>query len=303
MHNIHDPANLLALCTQCHWAFDAKEWTFLPKNMERMIADIEANRDPISSINQLRDIEFQRWKLADEESDLESSAGNDLHYDSAFAREPIKIWPGAVGAVILSNVAILREDRDESAASNVADLTKAFKSFRKLFDIWNGYHNPCSNLHCTLCRPEKDDPDNNNGDDVDDDNDSDEDDDGDKNDEGDDDESDKVDDEDEDDGNDHEEKEKEEENQGVDEPLKKRLRRKRDAWEKSAPYDMSVPFSHRKGYTWYDTTSNELMAMWQGLPYIKNANGSITLINSSQLSQSVPSISYEADLTNSSKTC
>ena len=38
--------------------------------------------------------------------------------------------------------------------------------------------------------------------------------------------------------------------------------------KKSSLYDTSVPYSHRKGYTWAGTTANELMAIWQRLPFI-----------------------------------
>ncbi|KAK3168903.1 hypothetical protein OEA41_005351 [Lepraria neglecta] len=34
-------------------------------------------------------------------------------------------------------------------------------------------------------------------------------------------------------------------------------------WMTSAPYDKSIPYSHRYGYTWAGTTSNELMKLWQ----------------------------------------
>ena len=34
-------------------------------------------------------------------------------------------------------------------------------------------------------------------------------------------------------------------------------------WMTSAPYDESIPYSHRYGYTWAGTTSNDLMKLWQ----------------------------------------
>jgi len=34
-------------------------------------------------------------------------------------------------------------------------------------------------------------------------------------------------------------------------------------WRESAPYDEHVPFSHRKGYTYAETTANQQMASWQ----------------------------------------
>ena len=43
----------------------------------------------------------------------------------------------------------------------------------------------------------------------------------------------------------------------------KRLKHAERDWLTSAPYDKSVPYSHRYGYTWKGTTSNDLMKMWQ----------------------------------------
>jgi hypothetical protein len=34
-------------------------------------------------------------------------------------------------------------------------------------------------------------------------------------------------------------------------------------WMTSTPYDESIPYSHRYGYTWAGSTSNELMQLWQ----------------------------------------
>jgi hypothetical protein len=45
----------------------------------------------------------------------------------------------------------------------------------------------------------------------------------------------------------------------------------------SALDNKSVPYSHREGYTWRNTTANELMARWQGLPYVKKPNGQIII--------------------------
>src|SRR5438045_3750008 len=39
LNNIHDTRNLLALCKICHFAFDNKEWTFLPADMTTWIQD------------------------------------------------------------------------------------------------------------------------------------------------------------------------------------------------------------------------------------------------------------------------
>ncbi len=52
--------------------------------------------------------------------------------------------------------------------------------------------------------------------------------------------------------------------------------------KKSSLYDTSVPYSHRKGYTWAGTTANELIAIWQRLPFIN-----LTQPNQRTLSQEV----------------
>lgn len=48
-----------------------------------------------------------------------------------------------------------------------------------------------------------------------------------------------------------------------------------DDGKKSSFYDISVPCSYRKGDTWAGITANELMAIWQGLPYVKHNNDQI----------------------------
>lgn len=45
--------------------------------------------------------------------------------------------------------------------------------------------------------------------------------------------------------------------------------------KRSSLYDTFVPYNYRKGYTWAGTTASELMAIWQGLPYIKHNSGQI----------------------------
>lgn len=56
-----------------------------------------------------------------------------------------------------------------------------------------------------------------------------------------------------------------------------RKRNKSSHHKKSPLGDESVPYGHREGYTWATTTANELMARWQGLPYIKHGDGRITI--------------------------
>ena len=44
---------------------------------------------------------------------------------------------------------------------------------------------------------------------------------------------------------------------------RKKLKNTERDWMTSAPYDESIPYSHRYGYTWAGSTSNELMKLWQ----------------------------------------
>ena len=44
---------------------------------------------------------------------------------------------------------------------------------------------------------------------------------------------------------------------------RKKLKNTERDWMTSAPYDESIPYSHRYGYTWAGTTSNDLMELWQ----------------------------------------
>ena len=56
--------------------------------------------DFISQWNSQRDIKFRPWRLL---VDPRSEASNDKDFESAFTNNPAKIWPGEVGAVMLSN--------------------------------------------------------------------------------------------------------------------------------------------------------------------------------------------------------
>jgi hypothetical protein len=294
--NIHDRKNLVAFCSICHLAFDDKEWTFLPTDMAAWLQDAKAEpeRDFIREINSQRDIEFRRWRL---KNDSESEASKDEHYVSAFTNEPIKAWPGEVGAVILGNPAIVGIPTTE------ADIIEAIRLYRKLNEIWMEYNILCSEQECPLCSRKGDDKES----------------DGDVNQDGEYDE-----------GSEEDDDDNEGENGGLNNQKKRRMppqepqsplkispkshkyqtrqfsavtpiratthgrskvsmpqhitrkknkcsNHKKSAPYSSIPYDKSVPYSHRVGYTWVNTTSNELMAIWQGLPYIKHADGQITI--------------------------
>src|ERR1700722_8583037 len=105
LKNIHDTANLMALCKICHSAFDNKEWTFLPTDITTWLQEAKAevergaevdgeaeiDGDFILRCNAQRDVEFRRWRLT---NDPNSEASRDGSYASAFTDQPIKRWLG-----------------------------------------------------------------------------------------------------------------------------------------------------------------------------------------------------------------
>jgi hypothetical protein len=105
LENIHDAANLMALCKICHFAFGNKEWTFLPTDMTTWLQEAKAevereaevdgeaeiDRDFVLRCNAQRDVEFRRWRLI---YNPDSEASRDGSYASAFTDEPIKGWLG-----------------------------------------------------------------------------------------------------------------------------------------------------------------------------------------------------------------
>ena len=111
LDNIHDTANLMALCKICHFAFDNKEWTFLPADITTWLQEAKAevereaevDRDFVLRCNVQRDVEFRRWRLI---YNPDSEASRDESYASAFTDEPIKGWLGEPGVAILGNAAI-----------------------------------------------------------------------------------------------------------------------------------------------------------------------------------------------------
>ena len=81
------------------------------------------DRDIIQEWNIQRDIEFQRLRLV---IDPDSEASNDHHFNSAFAKEPVKVWNGEVGAVILGNTSII------SSPAKEEDLRKVLYDYTEL---------------------------------------------------------------------------------------------------------------------------------------------------------------------------
>jgi hypothetical protein len=87
---IHDSSNLLALCSICHFAFDAKQWTFLPDDLRKWVDMLK--RDPesghIRNWNSNWDVTFRRWRPVGA-ADWESS--KDDAYVATFTKEPLKV--------------------------------------------------------------------------------------------------------------------------------------------------------------------------------------------------------------------
>ena len=147
--NIHSIRNLVALCSICHFAFDNGEWTFLPKDMAAWVraAQDEPRRDLILEYNAQQDIECRRWRL---EHDPESRASQDNYYVSAFTNQPIKMWRGEAGLLILRNAAIL----STPDYARDTELVATLDTYRKLLEIWVKFVKKCSKK-CRMCRENK----------------------------------------------------------------------------------------------------------------------------------------------------
>src|SRR5271155_5716585 len=186
LNNIHDDANLMALCTICHFTFDNKEWTFLPTDITTWLQEAKAevereaevdgeaeiDGDFILRCNARRDVEFRRWRLKD---DPESEASRDGSYVSAFTDKPIKRWLGEPGIAILGNAAILETPTFPGMDE---ELRNALNTYTELLGIWRNYNRPCSKGDCRICNDGDDEDDEDDkGDDEDDENDEDDEDD------------------------------------------------------------------------------------------------------------------------------
>jgi hypothetical protein len=299
LQNIHDRANLVALCSVCHYAFDCGEWMFIPEEVITWTEKIKETPQVIQKYNSLRSIVFRRLLLV---PDPESKAFQDNHYKSAFDDRPTKIWPGEPGVVIV-------RPPPDLPATPTAELQEILDNFGALKKLWLAYKSPCSIEKCPICQRNKDGTQGKEGN-MDDMNGKDNEDDGDE-DDGEEDEDDSEEDgddveEDEDDNEmDEEEGDEKEYNQEDDlseedgkqneqgdettdgsKNVRKRIftrqtnstgtkkliqankrhqkpRNKGRDWMTSTPYDESIPYSHRYGYTWAGSTSNELMQLWQ----------------------------------------
>ena len=228
--------------------------------------------------------------------DPDSEAFQDNHYKSAFTDSPTKIWPGEPGVVM-----VRPQPPPFPPPNSTAELKETLHDFRVLQTLWLGYESSCLEEKCPICQSNNKDDDGNKEDGKEDgEEDSKEDDEEDsKEDDEEDSEEDDEEDSEEDDEEDGKEDGKEDkegdedfsssrksrkgiskrqlDSTGQQPPLqdfdtkksfqankhrKKPKNTERD-WMTSAPYDESIPYSHRYGYTWAGTTSNELMELWQ----------------------------------------
>ena len=280
LHNIHDQGNLVALCSICHFAFDSDEWAFIPEEMTEWIQEITTTPKIIQELNTRRNVVYRRLLLA---PDPDSRAFNDEHYRSAFTNNPTKIWSGEPGVLITRPLPRSPPVLDKEARQFFADLST-------LHILWTGFESTCLEENCPICQNKSDDDagddDDDAGDDDDDDDagdDDDDDDDGnyDGNDDGDSDWNEENSEEDDQEGckkdvsSSRKSKKvlakKQPMNAGQQSPLKDVSNHRKNFgnteterdWMNSAPYDESVPYSHRYGYTWAGTTSNQLMELWQ----------------------------------------
>ncbi|KAL9103962.1 MAG: hypothetical protein Q9163_001024, partial [Psora crenata] len=228
LYNIHDPKNLVALCSICHFAFDKNEWTFIPEDTTIWTQRIEATPQIIQEYNAQRTVVFRRLLL---DPDTESPAFQDTYYKSAFTNSPTKIWSGEPGTLIVRPLTL-------PSIYSTPELRKTLRDFIALQDLWLEYENPCYQEGCPICQG------NNNGKQGKEDYSDDEDDKGDQ-------EGDQEDDK-EDDEEEHEDYEDDEEEVQVKRRsirALKQLKKQDRMMMTSAPYDESIPLSHRWGYS------------------------------------------------------
>jgi hypothetical protein len=265
LDNIHNTANLMALCKICHFAFDNKEWTFLPTDITTWLQDAKAEVDGdfILRCNAQRDVEFRRWRLIE---DPDSEASRDAPYASAFTGEPIKRWLGEPAVAILGNAAI---SGTPTFPGMDEELRNTLNTYSELLWIWVKYKRPCSKGDCRIC---------NDGGDEDD-----------EDDEGDNGQSDqkrrRISRQGQQDGPSKPPPKSHQTGQSSTRKLRSgnrsirtttpgrskvsmprhitRKRNKSSQRKTSALYDKSVPYSHREGYTFATYTANDFIRLWQ----------------------------------------
>lgn len=275
LNNIHDRGNLVALCSICHFAFDNDEWTFIPKDVTSWKEKIQITPHLIQEYNSQRNIAFRRLLLT---PDPDSKAFQDDYYKSAFINSPIKIWPGDPGAIIV-------RPPPAPPPEPSTELQVTLDDFGALQKLWLAYKSPCLDENCPICQGENDEKQGMGDDNDDKDEGEDEDEDGDGGEDDDDDGGNEGYGEEDEEGDEDTKGSRKRRNISKGQPGKasqqpplqnfdtntsiqankhrKKLKNTETDWMTSAPYDESVPYSHRYGYTWLGTTSNDLMKLWQ----------------------------------------
>lgn len=276
--NIHDKRNLVALCSICHFAFDWDEWTFIPEDATEWIHRIESAPQIIQEYNSQKNVVFRRLLLV---PDPDSKAFQDTHYRSAFTDNPTRIWSGEPGVVVVRQTPLF-------LSQSTAKLQETLDNFNVLQSLWFAYQSSCSEGNCPICQNKSDGKQGK------------EDDKDDKDDSQDDDRNEENGEEDEEaDGSTSSSRKSRKriskrhpDSNGQQSPFqdvdvkkstraskyrrasiyrkaskprkaRKNLKNTERDWMTTTPYDESIPYSHRYGYTWANTTSNELMEMWQ----------------------------------------
>jgi hypothetical protein len=258
-HNIHDRDNLIALCTICHFAYDNDEWIIISEHITTWRQRLEATPRLVNEYRSQKGMLYRRLLLAPAGA---STASGDPHYASAFVNRPTKEWGGEPGVLMVRPL----DPREADAA-----LEKAVDDFQVVRTLWRRFVSPCVREDCAFCKgkdtakqrveeEEDDDDDEDGGGGI-------------REGHGKDGDAGER----EEDSEEEEEEEEEEDRSSRQRkslkrecrkqvnPCAEKIRKKLRGpdWENSAPYDESVPLSYRWGYTWANTTSNELMEMWQ----------------------------------------
>lgn len=247
--------------------------------MSEWIKELQNNTFAKSEYNLQRDIEFRRLLL----SPSPSNAYDDSHYRSAFVNEPIKRWNGEPGVLIIRNFPLIGFE------TNNANVEKILSSFKVLHEIWMNIKIECALQPCELCTYLKSLEELNSKEDEIEDEDEDED----EGEHGNGNETKSAENPEEknikkDQDSKREGKEKEDRKrkrtsgQGHSQALnaefvtrpikrlirgrkifKKRAEEKEPDWMLTKPYDESIPYWNRYGYTWRNATSSSVMAMFQ----------------------------------------
>ena len=254
--------------------------------MTDWIKELQINESAKMEYNVRRDIKFRRVLL----SPFPSDAYNDQNYRSAFVTEPIKQWKGEPGVLIIRNFTTF------GIESNDANVEKLLTSFKILHQTWMNIKIKCALEDCDICNYLKSletaNEDTLENDDENENEDGDKDDEKDQNEAGEIPESQNSNNKGKEKENDDKEdrKRKRASTQGqsqarnyefVTRPIKRlicgrkslskemkaKLQEREDErepdWMLTKPYDESIPYSHRHGYTYRNSTSASAMATWQ----------------------------------------